>query len=111
MIAASIEPLRALARGLYVASELSMAEVACALPPLTARRLNRWSQRDGGWLAQRIRYQRHTRPVTANVGRVARRAVATLERRGLTHGEAARSLFAHVAALVLEAERTEEETT
>lgn len=100
---ASIEPLRQLARDLYLASDLPIADVARALR-LTTRRVNRWSSRDGGWAAQRFRFhfQRRSAAAATNSGPVARRAVANLQRAGLTREEAARALFAQVAALVLE---------
>jgi hypothetical protein len=102
-----IEPLRALARDLYVNSSLTLADVAEALR-LTRRRVNRWSSRDGCWSsarvhAQRDRWKRGLRVPPVDASKVARRALAALQRGGYSREDAARALLAHAAALVLEA--------
>ena len=100
-----IEPLRALTRDLYFAGDLTLADVARVLR-LTVRRVNRWSSRDGGWSAQRFRFQRGRAPAVDAARRLARRAVGKLQRGGLARGEAARALLVQVAAVVLEDDAT-----
>ncbi len=56
-VSASVESLRALARALYLGSEVTLAQVARALR-VSPKTVQKWSSRDGGWAWQRWQGQR-----------------------------------------------------